>query len=231
MTVRSVQLRAGTLVLTPLQIFGSVSMWVNAGLQASASQVVDQAQGIVFTAAGGITYGTTGPNGLPIWSANGTDGIFSGALNRPAPATEPSFIIGVWRQDGFTAGDCLYGTGSQTLALAQSSPSPNLAQRNTTVANSNGGGGLNTWFLSYQLFTGSTSDFNVCGNTVASGEDSGNTDPGATFSFFGRTTANFAAASLYELSILPFLPNDSMLRLYKQRIRVLSGNGVIGTSA
>ncbi len=230
MTVRSVQLRAGTLVLNPIQIFGSVVMWVNAGLQASSSQVIDQAQGISFSGSGGISYGATGPNGLPIWTGNGTDGIFSGSLNLPDPSVTPSWVFGVWRQNSFTAGDALYGSGSQTLSLVQSGTTA-LAQRNTTVANPNSGAGMGTWFFSYQSFTGSASDQNLVGNTLASGDNAGSTDPGGTFSFLARTSANFSDVSLYELGILNFVPNSEMLRLYKQRIRVLSQGQVVGVAA
>ncbi len=232
MTVRSVQLRAGTLVLNPIQIFGSVVMWVNAGIQASATQVIDQARGVVYSGAGGIAYTTTGPNGLPIWTGNGVDGIFTGSCDIAPPATVPTFIISVWRQESWTSGDSLYGTGSSTLVLSQNSSSPGLAMRNISIANLNNGGTLGTWFLSYQLFTGTTNDINLCGNTMLTGESAGNTDPGGTFAFLARAAAsNFSNVSLYEMTMLDFMPNSEQLRLYRQRIRVQSGGQVVGVAA
>lgn len=147
--------------------------------------------------------------GAPAYSASvaalgGRPGIgFDGAadavrqtLDRPAPNVTPTTIIAVVIARSWTAGDSLWGTASNQLALVQTGTTPAVALRNTTVSCSNTNLALNTARLVVAQYRGSALTSLQIGSVLqtdgAAGE--GTTDPAATLTWGARTSGGTAAS-------------------------------------
>lgn len=222
----------------PLEIFGAanVLLWVRADIGSpDAGNWPDQSgNGRDFsqgTALNQPTYTANDAtlNNLPTFTGDGANSFMTATLDRPAPGpgTETT-VISVAKQITWTGGAHLYGPGNQTMAAVQGGASPGIVMRNTTSVLGSNGAPLGSWARLMQQFTGSASDLNKIGSAAAvTGASAGTTNPGATWTIFGRTAgSSLCNVAYFEYIVLAGVPTALQNGLYDGYITALTGGAV-----
>lgn len=166
-----------------------------------------------------------GPNGRPSVLFDGTDDrLVNAALNRPAPATTPTFFWAVLRQVTWSGGDRFWGMDPATtnrMVVFANGVTPDLSGNNAVASTPvTSQLTINTYKGLYCLFTGSTSDYiQVAGGTKSTGINTGNTDPAAGFTLGaqgnGVSNSNVEICELAIFSAEPTPAQFAMLDSYR----------------
>jgi hypothetical protein len=142
--------------------------------------------------------------------------IATAGVDRPAPATTPTYTHLLLKQDTWNASAGIFSAGTQNLALFQSGTTPNIAQNNNATANANAGAVLGQWSAIRSLNTGSTSDSLVCQGTTASGASAGNNNPGATWTIGSNAALTaFSGITFYAGAVFSQVPVAYELAAYE----------------
>jgi len=118
-------------------------------------------------------------NGIAVLTFDGTnDRLANAAWSPGAPGSQAIWYAMLVRQVSWTNGDSLLanatGTGN-AQRIIQNSVTPQIAQRNTTIANSNSAATIGSWFLIEVLFNNATTDYVNIGATKQTGTNAANT--------------------------------------------------------
>jgi hypothetical protein len=156
----------------------SVSVWADqSGAKADYTQATPGLQ---------PTYKSAGLNGFPTILFDGvTSQFLQSNLDLQPPGTLSTFIVIVYKllsnpvgANGFISNSNLLG-----CCVFVVNSTSNVEQFNTTQANPISST-LSTWYRVEAFFNNSTSDYFKLGSTIATGTNSGNTNPGA-FRYIG----------------------------------------------
>jgi len=137
--------------------------------------------------------------------ANSDRLIATSGVDRPAPATTPTHILLLLKQDTWNASAGIFSAGTQNLAIFQSGTTPNIALNNNATANADAGAVLSTWVLLETLFTGSTGDIvRIKGDeTPTTGASAGNNNPSSTWTLGSNAGLTaFAGLTIYFGAVL-----------------------------
>lgn len=159
-------------VVTPLTILGSALLqWHRADQGVTIATGVSQwndltANGRNSTQGTGAAQpafdASGGPNGTPFLNFDGTDDFLqSTGFALPDPTTTPSLCFLVFRQDGWTAGDRIFGdSGGFRLVLYQNpGAAPFLRITATVDGVANNGAAIGTWVFGLAYFSDTTADY------------------------------------------------------------------------
>ncbi len=225
--------------LDPIVIFGAaaVQLWVRGDLGSpNAGSWPDQSgNGRDFsqgTALNQPTYTANDAtlNNLPTFTGDGANSFMTATLDRPAPGSgTETTVISVAKQITWTGGAHLYGPGNQTMAAVQGGASPGIVMRNPTSVLGSNGAPLGSWARLMQQFTGSASDLNKVGSAAAvTGVTAGTTNPGATWTIFGRTAGSgLCNVAYFEYIVLAGVPTALQVGLYDGYIEALTAGVVL----
>ncbi len=226
---------------SPLTIMGaSTHAWWRSDIVvlngATVSQWTDQSgngrhltQG---TAANQPTYNATGgPNSTPSILFDATnDVLVNAAIDRNVPSTAITFVWMVFRQVTWTSTRRLFGfgTANNTICAIQNSATPQIAQADTTIVNSNTALAVNTYGRGEFYFSGSVNDYIKLIATTVSGASAGVTNPAAGFKLgaSGATTL-FGNLEIAEAAIFDTLPNAAQITALNAYVTSRYGAGLV----
>jgi hypothetical protein len=121
------------------------------------------------------------------------------------PGTTPNMVAMVVKQNSWTSGRRLYGSGASNnvfVCLTQTS-SPNVGIFNTTGTPDNGGLTVGSWKRFGAYYSNSVSDYTLCGATLLSGTSAGNSLPSGNLTLFASGLIGlFSDITLAEFFIL-----------------------------
>lgn len=135
-----------------------------------------------------------GPNAYDSILFDGIDDFMTNAvLDLPAPGTTPTTYWGVFRQITWNgAGNRFWDAGGGgNLFLVLQVATPDIAQANPAVVNTNGGFTVNQYMVFEALFSDSPSDAIRVGGVISTGASAGNNDSAVGYVL---GAANVAAA-------------------------------------
>lgn len=169
----------------------------------------------------GVQFGTGGVN------TNQTD---TTALNLPAPGTTPTFIFGVFRQDGYAAGAGRIFGNSGAAGLIQFGTTPTLQQYNNgTISNPSSGAAIGAPVRFKDFFNNATTDFmTIGGASKITGANTGNTALGVLTLAAGN--GGHAAVTFFEWAVLNRAPTYAEEDYTEAYISVQWGQGLIGNT-
>lgn len=156
---------------------------------------------------------TGGPNNTQCLVGDGLlSSLANASLDLGTPTATPFFRLVLCKAATWTANDMITAHASSGLFMRQITSTPKVGQNNGANANL-ANMTLGTWFAVTQLFNNSTTDYNKLGSAAATtGENAGNTNPGAGFAFFSNAsgTNNFDG-SIAEAAAWAGAPNSTEL--------------------
>lgn len=128
--------------------------------------------------------------------------------------TQPTHIIGVFRQDSWTSNDRIMdGTALSSAEMRQRTATPNLSLYSNGAAfiDSVPDPAIGDWFISAALFNGTSSHFKINGNAATgSGVDVGVAGMGGVRLFCaGGVAGNYGHASCQELIVFSSALSDT----------------------
>lgn len=209
---------------TPATIFSGIIDYLDGdGAAGAGAAWVGSHAGHSWTAINTPTYNAAlvnGHGGFTLVRAS-AQRFENTTIDLPAP---PFTIILVVRQDGWNSAASMFAAGNTTARILQNSASPQIAQNNGAIANSNGSLATATWGVVLAEFTNSTSDRVRVGGADVTGANSGPNDPAATLQIGASGGAGHCQMSVAQVVIISGTPSAGEYTAYAAY--VLSRYGV-----
>ncbi len=163
------------------------------------------------TAAAGPSLNATDAtlSNLPTLSLNGTSQYCDSSLALPAPATTPTYIFMIVKQDSWTnAEGFVNSVTTSRFKVGQNTPTPNISMNNGTQGVNCPDLPVGTWGVVEAEFTGSTADaLRAIGGASATGTNTGNNASANNRRMGGnQNLSTFCAMTIYAIGYAKRIP-------------------------
>lgn len=147
-------------------------------------------------------------------------------LNRPAPGTEPTWILAVFRIDTWVVSSSLFAAGTSFMQVSCITATPQIRMRNGVNGTPVGGATEDSWARGQFFFNSAASS--IRSGAVSAGPfDCGNNDPGNMLLFARPGPVDVGIMSVAELIFCSGEPSAAELSAIDAQIATYYGAGVL----